>query len=140
MARPRLHDFPAPDMLRRIGGVVRAKREALEKQLADVLAGWEEARTSHDGRWSEVNSVKFFSEQALAELARDGVMYDLLVFTGQQLTPSARIAAQKCIRTLEEQGFLKLIGAHARWVNVTDAGWAKLAELAPKTEAANAQV
>lgn len=144
MGRPRLHSFPADEMLRRIAGVIQARREALQAELdaaqADQAAEREAAAANEAARiasgldyaqWARLRPQpprgdgwhrEYHAKRALADLA-NGIPYDLEAFTGRNdLTPSARIAAQKSIRQLEAEGLVKIEGMRAVSINITPAG------------------
>lgn len=159
MARPKLHNFPPQNMLASIGRLLRAAldeekaivadaraKQAAEKRAMERSNQAREAAGKSYREWYDLHpdpptsgayQDEHFAKERIADLEADGIAYDLVAFTGRDLSPSARIAAQKSIRILENQGLVALVGAHARFVKLTLAGWERLKKPAP-SEPANA--
>ena len=153
MARPRLHNFPPQKMLVSIGRILRADLDAEQTDLAKAqatMAAEQKARDESDAareaagldyrEWYKLHPDPPRSDAWLDEhgakhrleaLQAWGIPYNLPLFTGCDLTPSARVAAQTAIRKLESDGLVKLTGAKARYVSLTAAGWERLKEGKP---------
>lgn len=147
MARPAIHCFPPLEMLSSIAAATLTLRGALNAKLEAALDEQERERQRREAdnaarvaagasyaEWGQLHPSPPSSNDAwyqerearegLKQLDEFGIPYDLPAFTGRDLTPSARIAAQKCVRELEARRLVVLLGVKARWVKLTEPGLA----------------